>query len=161
MQINEEKKEIVNTLIPKAVLKPLTPKAQNSIKHRYYGQDIIPIFSFPFSMGREARIQYIDGEIIINERHKLGHEPSNDIYLIDDEQFLQISREHCKIIQKNEEVFFLIDRGSACGCSVNTYQIGGNDCSGELPLCDGDIVTLGTDESLYQFKFLLLDQNYK
>lgn len=160
MHINEEKKEIVKTLIPKAVLLPLTPKATNSIKKKCDKQNLIPIFSFPFSMGREARMQYIDGEIIINERHKLGHEPNNDIYLIDDEQFLQISREHCKIIEKNED-YFLIDRGSACGCNVNGYQIGGNDCSGELPLCDGDILTLGTDESLYQFKFLLLEQNYK
>ncbi len=160
MNEQEEKRQIIKSLIPEAILRPLTPKAQNSIKKAHYNHEFVSIFQFPFSLGREARMQYVDGEIIINERHKLGHEPNNDLYLVDDEQFLQISREHCKIIRRDDG-YVVIDRGSACGCSINAIQFGGNDMIDEHPLSDGDILTLGTDESLYQFKFIILGDDYR
>jgi len=158
--LNNEKKELLNQLLPKAVLKALTGKAKHAILKKGFGKELIPIFDFPFKMGRETRVSYIDGEIIIQERHKLsGNAPSNDIYLFDNGQFLQISREHCSIT-KCENGYILQDRGSACGSMVNETKVGGNDNSADSLLHDGDIITLGSPESEYKFKFILLDVGY-
>jgi hypothetical protein len=155
--LDYEKKELLSSMLPKAVLKAITPQAKHSIIKRTFHQDIVPIYSYPFKIGREARVKYIDGEVVLQERHKLsGHEPNNDVYLLDNGQYLQISREHCTIIQ-TQEGFLLQDRGSACGTMVNDNYIGGDDHDGKAPLKDGDIITLGSKESPYKFKFILLD----
>ena len=158
--LDNEKKELLASMIPKAVLKAVTEKSKHSIIKRVFGQDIVPIYNYPFKMGREARVQYIDGEVILQERHKLsGQEPSNDIYLFDSGELLQISREHCSIVKKpSSDEYILQDRGSACGSMVNQFAVGGDDHNGSCPLKDGDIITLGSKESPYKFKFIILDQ---
>ncbi|MEA1914779.1 MAG: FHA domain-containing protein, partial [Campylobacterota bacterium] len=138
-----------------------TDRAKHSIIKRTHGQDIIPVYTYPFRIGREARVQYVDGEVILQERHKLGgQEPNNDVYLLDDHHLLQISREHCSIIKHND-TYILQDRGSACGSKVNKFKVGGDDHNGSCPLKDGDIITLGSEDSQYQYKFILLDIDYK
>jgi hypothetical protein len=160
IMLTHEKKELLTQLVPKAVLKALTSKAKHAILKKTANEELIPIFEFPFKMGRETRVSYIDGEIIIQERHKLsGNEPSNDVYLFDNGQFLQISREHCSIAKRTDG-YILQDRGSACGSMVNETKIGGDDNSAEFVLHDGDIITLGSPESEYKFKFILLDVEY-
>jgi pSer/pThr/pTyr-binding forkhead associated (FHA) protein len=155
--LDHEKKELLSSMIPKAVLKAVTPEAKHSIIKRTFKQDIIPIYSYPFRMGREARVKYIDGEIILQERHKLGgEEPNNNVYLLDNGEYLQISREHCSII-KTDIGYLLQDRGSACGSMVNQLDIGGDDHDGHTTLKDGDIITLGSKESPYKYKFIILD----
>jgi len=155
--LDNEKKELLNSMLPKAVLKALTPEAKHSIIKRTFHQDIIPIYNYPFRIGREARVKYIDGEVILQERHKLsGQEPNNDVYLLDNGEYLQISREHCSIV-KTEDGFILQDRGSACGSIVNDSTIGGDDHDGTTPLQDGDIITLGSKESPYKYKFIVLE----
>jgi len=159
--LTDEKKELLQTMIPKAVLKAVTGASKHSIIKREFGQDLIPIYNYPFRIGREARVQYVDGEVILQERHKLsGQEPNNDLYLFDSGELLQISREHCSIVQTSESKFLLQDRGSACGSRVNELSVGGDDNNGLLPLSDGDIITLGSKESEYKFKFILLDVKY-
>jgi len=44
---------------------------------------------------------------------------------------------------------------------VNQFKVGGEDHNGSCPLHDGDIITLGSQESEYKFKFIVLDINYK
>jgi len=158
--LDNEKKELLHSMIPKAVLKAVTEESKHSITRREFGHDIIPIYNYPFKIGREARVNYVDGEVILQERHKLsGKEPNNDIYLLDNGQFLQISREHCSVVSQND-TYTLVDRGSACGSIVNQFSIGGDDRNGSMPLKDGDIITLGSKESHYKFKFILLDIEY-
>lgn len=159
--LDNEKKELLQSMIPKAVLKAVTETSKHSIIKREFGKEIIPIYDYPFRIGREARVQYIDGEVILQERHKLsGQEPNNDVYLLDNGQLLQISREHCSIIKTPDNTFVLQDRGSACGSMVNQFSIGGDDHNGSCPLKDGDIITLGSKESSYKFKFIVLDVTY-
>jgi len=155
--LNNEKKELLRSMIPKAVLKAVTEEAKHSIIKRVFGKDIIPIYQYPFRMGREARVNYVDGEVILQERHKLGgHEPNNDVYLLDNGEFLQISREHCSIgYDESENTYTLKDRNSACGNMVNKYEV-----NNFLNLEDGDIITLGSKESGYKFKFIVLDTEY-
>ena len=62
--LDTEKRELLTSMIPKAVLKALTEEAKHSITKRVFGQDIIPIFNYPFRIGREARIGLVDGEIV-------------------------------------------------------------------------------------------------
>ncbi len=156
-----EKKELLDSMVPKAVLKALTKRAKHSIIRKAHGQDIVVMFNYPFKIGREARVKYVGGEVILQERHKLGgHEPNNDVYLFDDGELLQISRGHCSII-KEYDTYILEDRGSSCGSMVNDIRVGGNDIGASHPLKDGDIITLGSSESQYQYKFILLDVDYK
>lgn len=154
--LNNEKKELLQSMIPKAVLKAVTEESKHIITKKVFGKNIIPIYKYPFRIGREARVTYVDGEVILQERHKLGgNEPNNDIYLFDNGEYLQISREHCSIIDDNGS-YKLQDRGSACGSMANEVEL--NDSSCELK--DGDIITLGSKESQYKFKFILLDAHY-
>lgn len=155
--LSTEKKELLSKIIPKATLKALTESSRHTIIKRVFREDIIPIFSYPFRIGREARVEYIEGEVVFQERHKLGgHEPNNDAYLLDNGKYLQISREHCSIIKQGDK-YLLQDRGSACGSMVNELYIGGDDHDGSTPLADGDIITLGSKESQYKYKFILFD----
>jgi pSer/pThr/pTyr-binding forkhead associated (FHA) protein len=159
--LNAEKRELLQSMVPKAVLKAMTQESKHSMIKREFAQEIIPIYNYPFRIGREARVQYVEGEIILQERHKLsGQEPNNDVYLLDNGQLLQISREHCSIVQTPENTFVLQDRGSACGSMVNQFEVGGDDHNGSCPLKDGDIITLGSKESSYKFKFIVLDVEY-
>ncbi len=157
--LNEEKEELLNDIIPKAVLKAIEEESKHAIIKRIFNHNIIPITRYPFRIGREARVEYIDGEVVLQERHSLsGQEPNNDVYLFDNGKFLQISREHCSILydaQKKEYV--LEERGSACGSAVNDVRIGTDEERFVAPLHDGDIITLGTKESKFRFKFITFD----
>jgi len=155
--LNDEKKELLRSMIPKAILKAVTSEAKHTILQRSFNQDIIPIYNYPFKIGREARVEYLDDKITIQERHGLGHKPNNDTYLLDNGEFLQISREHCSIISTDDSGYILQDRGSSCGSLINKIQIGGENHSDASVLKDGDIVTIGSEESKYKFKFILLD----
>ena len=159
--LDTEKKVLLDKMDPKAALKAITDRAKHTILKRVFDTDIIPIFNYPFRIGREARIGYVDGEVILQERHRLdGKEPSNDVYLLDNGKFLEISREHCSIAMQ-EGNYVLQDRGSACGSMVNDVKIGGNDNPDEYTLKDGDIITLGFEKSEYKFKFIVFDVLYQ
>ena len=156
--LNNEKKELLRSMIPKAILKAVTSEAKHAILKRSFGQDIIPIYNYPFKIGREARVEYLDDKIIIQERHgRSGHKPNNDAYLLDNGELLQISREHCSIICNDASEYILQDRESSCGSLINKVQIGGDNHPKTSVLKDGDIITIGSEESKYKFKFILLD----
>lgn len=153
----ESIENLKKSILPKALLEPITIEAQESVHKGCLPKDMIGIWNFPFKLGRESRINIIDGEQVIIERKRPGrHLSSNDIYLIDSGKRLQISREHISIEFQNNE-YLLTDRGSACGTKVNAETTGGKDYSGQLPLKHGDLIKLGTDESKYIFKFIVLD----
>lgn len=153
-----EKQMIIDIMTPKAVLKAITPEASKSIPVNLMEQDMVRITKFPFSVGRESRIQEIDGKLVTIEREK-PHDwaPSNDLYLTDIGKPLQISREHFRI-EKSGSDYVLIDRCSACGTTVKSSSIGGRDSGGEIKLEDGDIIAVGDQDTPYFFKFITLEE---
>ncbi len=156
--LDNEKKELLSSMIPKAVLKAMTSEAKHSIVKRSFGQDIIPIYNYPFRIGRESRVEHVDNEIIVQGRHTLSdYHPNNDAYLFDNGEFLQISKEHCTIIHNDTDEYMLQDIGSSCGSLINQIQLGGDSKDDMYTLKDGDIITLGSKDSKYKFKFILLD----
>ncbi len=153
---NHEKQRVIKSIVPKAILKALTDGSKYAITKKNYELDVIPIYNYPFKIGREARVEHTKGDIIVKERHNFDSStPSNDAYLVDNGKLLQISRRHCAIAAENNG-YRLEDRGSACGCMVNDIKIGdefGNNCR----LKDGDIITLGSHNSNYKFQFITLE----
>ncbi len=153
---NYEKQRVIKSIIPKAVLKALTDSSKYAITKKNCKLDVIPIYNYPFKIGRETRVGHVKGETIVKERHKLDTStPSNDAYLVDNGKFLQISRKHC-VIAMEDDSYKLKDRGSACGCMVNDIKIG-NELNDNCRLKDGDIITLGSDNSNYKYQFITLD----
>ncbi len=152
-----EKTDIVRQLMPRAVLKPLTSQAMESIIPKDNAKGFIRIDDFPFKVGRESRLKAGKGGFEILERIKNSKTPpNNDIYLVDTARYLNISREHF-LISETASGFEIIDRGSACGTVVDGNVIGGKDKGGRGLLQDGDTITIGVEESPYRFQFIVLD----
>ena len=153
----EDKQAILKRVTPLAVLKPMTSEAKNSISSYCLGHEFIGIWQFPFRIGRESRVETVNGKLVHAERNKIGSgKPNNDIYLMDRGHFLQISREHFSI-EKTETGYSVADRGSACGTSINTQKIGGEDRGGTHTLEDGDTIKIGAEDSPYLFQFITLN----
>jgi len=161
--LNEEKQEIIASMMPNAVLKAITPDAQKAIEHYREMNAFIKIYTFPFKMGRETRTQLVNGHLEIMERrktlsHKSNCDSNNDVYLVDSYDLLQISREHLGI-EFRGGAYTLIDRGSACGLMINGQHIAGKDEGATVPLKDGDVIGLGKDTTPYYFKFIVLKES--
>ena len=157
----EDKQALLKRVTPLAILKAMTPESRDAITRNCLGDEIIGIWKFPFRIGRESRRKNQDGRFVVLERHKsAGEEPVNDIYLVDDGHFLQISREHLKI-EKTKIGYFVYDRGSACGTIINTKKIGGEDQGGTSMLKDGYTIRIGAEDSPYLFEFIILNDEKK
>lgn len=149
-----DKQTILTILLPKAVLKTMTPEAERAVPDGMIESGLIRIRQFPFRVGREARVTVVDGEFTIDERRRLGDgKPNNDLYLVDAGRALNISREHFQI-ESTAEGYLLVDRGSACGTTVGGVRIGGDDTGGSAPLRDGDTIGIGTESTPYLFTFV-------
>jgi len=137
-----------------ALLVPLTIDARNALA----GRDHVEIDRLPFRIGRESRLAMVGGELAFMERRKGAKPPNNDLYLLDDGQLLNISREHLQIDRDAGGGFVVHDRGSACGTRVDGNAIGGRDRTGSLPLEDDSEIVIGTRDSPYRFKISNLDK---
>ena len=150
----DDKQAILKLLLPKAVLKPLTPEAEQAVPDGMIQSGLISIRKFPFRVGRESRVMLVEGKIRRIERPRLGgREPNNDLYLIDSGELLNISREHFQI-ERTGEGYVLVDRGSACGTMVGAIRVGANDAGGSVPLKDGDTIGIGTESTPYRYTFI-------
>ncbi|THB79711.1 MAG: FHA domain-containing protein [Desulfobulbaceae bacterium] len=155
----DDKKSILNKIIPVAVLKALTQEAEHAIPLTMSVEGFVSIRQFPFRVGRESRVQTVKGKIERIERPKHeSNEPNNDLYLVDRGQLLNISREHF-LIEKEGDRYLLSDRGSACGTKINDQSVGGNDAGGTHILRDGDEIVIGTKDSPYRFQFIDLQNS--
>ena len=153
----KDKQSLLKRITPVAILKAITPEARHTITKNCLGDEIIGIWSFPFRIGRESRIEKVDGKLVLTERQKISNgKPNNDIYLVDNGHFLQISRQHLQI-EKTKTGYLVSDRGSACGTSINTQKIGSEDKGGTWELKDGDIIKIGAEDSPYLFQFITFD----
>ena len=132
------------------VLIPLTREAKLSI----FGQTV-RLTRFPFRIGRESRVTMVHGEWHYMERRKSKVPPNNELYLFDEGELKNISREHFQIERDDNGEYFLFDRGSACGTVVDDVVIGGKDRTGRHPLREGSVIVIGTETSPYRFEFRL------
>lgn len=151
--MNKIKQDILKSIIPRAVLLPLNQKTKMSISNDKF----IPINNFPFKVGRESRISDDERGFFVKLRlRNVEYTPNNDIYLIDNNEFLQISKEHFEISIEDDS-YIIVDRGSMNGTTLNNVTIGGDRTIEKRNIDDGDIVKIGTVNSNYEFQFLILD----
>lgn len=150
----DDKQAILALLLPRAVLKPLTPEAQRAVPDGMIEAGMIRIRAFPFRIGRESRGTMVDGQFHRIERPRPTHwKPNNDLYLIDAGELLHVSREHCQI-ERTADGYLMVDRGSACGISVGGIHIGGGHAHVSAPLKDGDKIGIGTAATPYLYTFI-------
>ena len=130
------KANILKAITPKAVLLPLTKDATNAIEKGQCQNDLIPIASFPYRIGRESRLGNNERGLFLKLRlKKTSTLPNNDIYLFNDSNDSQISKEHC-LIEKTKNFYLLKDRGSRKGTTINGKTYGGNNSEVEQVLND-------------------------
>lgn len=131
-----------------AYLVALTPESAAAIQARE-----INIPHLPFRVGRESRRFRWTDLGLVGERRRSAP-PNNDIYLLEETEPMNVSREHFQI-ERAERGFFLVDRGSTCGTLVEGVLVGGVAPRQEVPLEDHDVIIVGTSRSPYVFKFRL------
>lgn len=134
----------------KCLLEALTPEAEASM-----GRKIVEITHFPFRVGRESRLSLVRGELtVVERRREKGSDstPTNDLYLIDTGKRLNVSRSHFQI-EKDGNIYRVLDKESACGTIVGDKILGGNDRGGEAIIQSGDVIVVGTSESAFVFRF--------
>lgn len=154
-----EKQAIIKAVAPKAVLRALTSEALEAIPYNQRVGDLCCIREFPFNVGRELRTQMVQGKVEVIERRKWGSsKPNNDLYLMDQGELLNISREHFRI-EQHATGFRLVDRGSACGLAIGDLRVGGVDAGGTIELKDGDIIAVGSPATPFHYQFIDLESD--
>lgn len=153
---SSDKKNLLEKYTPVAFLRADNLETVNVIPCLRTRCEVIPIYTFPFCVGRESRVRQVDKEmVVLGRKEVLESVPTNDIYLIDLKEYLQISREHFQI-EKHSDGYYIVDRGSHCGTYVNETQLYDDGKQVREKLNDGDIIKLGTKESPYRFEFIVL-----
>lgn len=134
---------------PIAILRAETDAARTALGER----DHVRMTRFPFNVGRESRESGL-GRLKRELGRRLGQAVQvNDLYLIDrSEQGRSVSREHFRIDWVDGQ-FVLVDRGSTCGTSVASRQVGRDCATNDVELHDGDVIVIGAGKSPYIFKF--------
>lgn len=154
----DEKRRIIRSFIPQAVLKPMTEEALKAVPESYLKNGLIALAEFPFRIGRESRVRLVNEQLLRTERPKFEErKPNNDLYLVDGGEKLNISREHLRI-EKVEGQYFIADRGSVCGIWIEDETIGGNGLPGRKKLNDGDVIHIGCNSTPYVYQFLILEE---
>lgn len=137
-----------SVMLSNPILQPMTPEAQQCIQSAE-----IEICTFPFRVGRESRGHTAKESGVFARIRKRHVPPNNDLYLTDNNETLNVSREHFQIEKKEDGSFELIDRASACGTIVNGQMVGGNREGGRCSLKYGDEIVVGLFSSPFVFQF--------
>ena len=130
-------------------LVPLTPEARSVL-----GGNHLTVTTFPFRIGRDSRGTRWTGAGPVTERRRSGSTPTNNLYLPDHDEPLNVSREHLQI-KRVQSGFVLVDCKSTCGTIVEGALVGGQALGGSVILRDGDVIIVGTSKSPFAFKFRL------
>lgn len=164
--------ETTGTIVPASrtgsYLVALTPESAAAILARE-----INIPHLPFRVGRESRrVRWTQDGPVGERRRSLNRSPdrspdrsdawsadgsataNNDLYLVEDSEPMNVSREHF-LIGRDADGFFLQDRGSTCGTLVEGELVGGDGQPGRVALADHHVIVVGTSLSRYIFKFRL------
>lgn len=115
------------------------------------GRREVRLTHFPFKVGRESRLS--QGAYAREQR--LGRTPQlNDLYLQEPHgaAMIQISRDHFAI-ERLDDDFFVVDRGSVAGTIVAGRRLGGHRKGGRTRLQPGDTIIVGGEGSPYVFRF--------
>ena len=99
-------------------------------------------------------------ESLFASEQRLGHTPQlNDVYLRErrSSDLIQISRDHFAI-ERMDDRFFVVDRGSAAGTIVGGRRIGGHRKGGRVALKVGDDIKVGGEGSPYVFRFSMVPE---
>lgn len=135
---------------PHPALLPLTAEARQSI-----GCDAVPVTDLPFRVGRESRYGVMHGKVVSMERRNSSAAPNNELYIHDNAEFLNVSREHFQIEQRADGTYEIIDRGSTCGTIVDDMVAGGESNVMRRPLKHGSLIRIGTPASPFLFRFVV------
>jgi pSer/pThr/pTyr-binding forkhead associated (FHA) protein len=155
----ETRQAILEHFIPRAVLKSMTREAELAVPQGLVVAGMVGIRGFPFRVGRESRGKIVDGVFHRVERpRRAGSTTTNDLYLVDAFEMLQISREHLSI-ERTAIGYQVVDRRSVCGTSVGGVRIGGNETGGTAVLRDGDEILVGTNETPYRYAFIVCGED--
>jgi pSer/pThr/pTyr-binding forkhead associated (FHA) protein len=130
-----------------ALLVAITPESRIAL-----GAPEREITRSPYRVGRESRGMQRTPHGVISERRNPGSRPSNDLYLVEPDEPLNVSREHFEI-DRDDAGYILADRASTCRTIVEGQTVGGETRGGTLSLHDGDVIIVGTSRSPYVFKF--------
>lgn len=131
----------------RAMLVAITPEAYAALGARER-----EIASFPYRVGRESREAQRTSPGTVTERRAPGSRSTNDLYLRDRVELLNVSREHF-LLERREAGYVLVDRQSTCGTIVEGETVGGENKGGTVALRDGDVIIVGTSLSPFVFKF--------
>ena len=80
---------------------------------------------------------------------------NKNIYLINNTENLEISKEHFQI-EKKDDSYFIKDRKSTLGTKINNEEIGKDNVIKSYIIKDKDIIKIGSNDSKYEFQFLIL-----
>jgi pSer/pThr/pTyr-binding forkhead associated (FHA) protein len=132
-------------------LKALTPEAMQAI-----GGPTLVLHVFPYRIGRESRGGSVTRALLAGgDRRREGTgTPNNDLYILEKNREVYISREHLAIEEDNSG-FYLVDRMSALGTWVEGKLVGGDRRGGRVPLHSGDVIIIGSAHGGFIFKFLV------
>jgi len=133
------------------LLKALTPEARAAL-----GGNFCQITKFPFRVGRESRLKL--NASFAGSRRQTNPIPNNDLYLVETGTLINVSREHF-LIDAQGNGFVLVDRGSACGTLVEGETVGEKRKGGSRQLNSNDVIIVGTSESRFIFKFLVVENS--
>ena len=111
------------------------------------------ITQFPWRVGRESR-KYDSPEkkAFFADKRSPTNKPNNDLYLVEETDLINVSREHFQIDREGGG-FVLLDRGSTLGTIVEGQTVGGENAGGRVVLRDADVIIVGSPTSPYVFKF--------
>ena len=110
------------------------------------------IIRFPYRVGRESRETHRTAHGGVTQRRDPESRATNDLFLRDREEPLNVSREHFAI-DHGDTGYTLVDQASTCGTIVEGQSVGGHARGGSMPLHEGDAIIVGTSLSPYVFKF--------
>lgn len=149
--------EIVETVIPVAVLQAMTPEAIEAIPPMLlHGENLVAIYAFPYRIGKESRLKETDGTLVRMDRLQSQETPpNNDLYLLDRSHPSQVSREHLRI-EQHSNTYMLIDRGSSQGTRLIDGTTAKSAGGSSFVLQDGDTIGIGEEGTPFLYKFLSL-----
>jgi pSer/pThr/pTyr-binding forkhead associated (FHA) protein len=125
----------------------LTPESRAAL-----GAAEAQIERFPYRVGRESRGTQRTADGFVRERRSPGSRPTNDLYLVEHDEPMNVSRAHF-LIDRDGASYVVVDRESTCGTIVEGEIVGGGTRGGTIALHDGDVIIVGTSNSPYAFKF--------
>ena len=102
----------------RVLLVALTPETRTAL-----GGSLTEIERFPYRVGRESRATQRTPGGFVTERRSRGSRPTNDLYLVEHDEPMNVSRSHFQIDWADAS-YVLVDLESTCGTIVEGTLVG-------------------------------------